>query len=342
MKKTVLVTGCAGFIGYHLTNRLLKKKYTVVGIDNINNYYSTKLKKDRVKQIKINDKNKKFHFYRCNLKNFNKQKKLFKKYKPTYVINLAAQAGVRYSIENPMAYVDSNLVGFTNILELCRYFHVKHLLYASTSSVYGASKKHPYNENDIASHPVAFYGATKRANELMAHSYSYLYKLPTTGLRFFTVYGPWGRPDMALFKFVQNIIKKKSINVFNRGKHTRDFTYVDDIVESIILLINKVPKAKRNFLFNDPSESSAPYRILNIGNNKPVKLMEYIKEIEVQLKIKANIKFLPMQKGDIETTFASKKKLVKITGYTPKTSISIGISKFIKWFLGYYKISHVK
>lgn len=338
MKKIVFITGCAGFIGFHLTNRLLKKKYVVVGIDNINNYYSTKLKKHRIKEIKKNDKDKNFNFYRCNLKNYNKQKKLFKKYQPNYVINLAAQAGVRYSIENPMAYVDSNLVGFTNILELCRHFNVKHLIYASTSSVYGASKKHPYNENDIASHPVAFYGATKRANELMAHSYSYLYKLPTTGLRFFTVYGPWGRPDMALFKFIQNIIKKKPINVFNRGKHTRDFTYVDDIVESIILLINKAPKTKKNFLFNDPSESSAPYRILNIGNNKPVKLMKYIKEIEAQLKIKANIKFLPMQKGDIETTFASNKKLVKITGYTPKTSISMGISKFIKWFLAYYKI----
>ena len=338
MKHTIVVTGCAGFIGFHVASRLLKEGYKVIGFDIINNYYSTKIKRDRIKELKKKDKKKNFLFYKLNLTNYSKQKKIFEKYKPKYVINLAAQAGVRYSLKNPMAYVESNLIGFTNILELCRHFKIKHLIYASTSSVYGASLRQPYVESDVASHPIAFYGATKRANELMAHSYSYLYKLPTTGLRFFTVYGPWGRPDMALFLFVKNILNKKKINIFNNGNHTRDFTYIDDIVESIFRVIFKIPKARKRNDFSNPSESTGPFRILNIGNNSPTKLMDYISEIEKQLQIKAKKNYLQLQKGDIASTFASKKKLFKITNFTPKTSVKYGISKFIEWYKKYYKL----
>ena len=337
MKNVIVVTGCAGFIGFHVAKKLLNNGFKVLGIDNINNYYSTKIKEDRIKELdKINKKD--FTFFKLNLTNYNKLQTIFKKYKPKYVVNLAAQAGVRYSLKNPMAYVESNLIGFTNILELSRHFRIKHLVYASTSSVYGASKRQPYKENDMASHPVAFYGATKRANELMAHSYSYLYNLPTTGLRFFTVYGPWGRPDMALFRFVKNIIEKKPIEVFNRGNHTRDFTYIDDIVESIFRLIYKVPRKNSKSLYNDPSKSSGPFRILNIGNSSPTKLMSYINEIEKQLNLKAKKKFLPLQKGDIESTFANKNNLFKIVKFTPKTSVRVGINQFIKWYKNYYKI----
>ena len=338
MKDTIVVTGCAGFIGFHVVSRLIKEGFRVIGFDIINDYYSTKIKRDRIKELKKQDKKKNFIFYKINLINYEKQKKIFIRFKPKYVVNLAAQAGVRYSLKNPMAYVESNIIGFTNILELCRHFKIKHLIYASTSSVYGASLRQPYQEKDVASHPVAFYGATKRANELMAHSYSYLYKLPTTGLRFFTVYGPWGRPDMALFLFVKNIINKKKINVFNKGKHTRDFTYVDDIVESIYRVIFKIPKFNKKDDFTDPSKSSAPFRILNIGNNSPTKLMTYISEIEKQLKIKSKKNFLPLQKGDIESTFASKTKLFNLTKFTPKTSVKFGIKKFIEWYKKYYKV----
>ena len=336
MKKTILVTGCAGFIGFHVSKRLLKKKIKVIGIDNLNSYYSVKIKKDRNSELK---KLKNFTFFKSNLTNGKKLGSIVKKYKPKFIVHLAAQAGVRYSIKNPMAYVRSNLIAFTNILEVCRHNNIKHLVYASSSSVYGASKVQPYKESDIASHPVAFYGATKRANELMAHSYSYLYNLPTTGLRFFTAYGPWGRPDMALFLFVKNIFNGKPINIFNYGNHTRDFTFIDDIIDSIYKVIFKIPQKKKRNTFKDPSTSTAPFELLNIGNNNPTKLMKYIEEIEKQLGKKAIKKFLPLQKGDINTTFASKKKLYKITKFSPKTSVREGIKKFIKWYLDYYKLN---
>ncbi len=335
VKKNILVTGCAGFIGFHVVKKLLQKKNKVIGIDNVNSYYSIRLKKDRLLELK---KFKNFKFYKIDLANKTKLNNIVKKHKTNFIVNLAAQAGVRYSIKNPFAYLKSNLIGFTNILEVSRNNKINHLIYASSSSVYGASKSQPYKENDAAAHPLAFYGATKRSNELMAHSYSYLYNLPTTGLRFFTVYGPWGRPDMALFLFVKNIFLGKSINVFNYGNHTRDFTYIDDIVESVCKLIFKIPKTKSKNNFKDPSTSTAPFEILNIGNNSPTKLMDYIDEIEKQLGKKAIKNFLPIQKGDIGSTFASKKKLYKVIKFSPKTSIKLGIKKFINWYLDYYNL----
>ena len=334
-KNIILVTGCAGFIGFHVAKKLLQKKYKIIGIDNINSYYSIKLKKDRLSELK---KFKHFNFFKIDLIKKKKLDYIMKKFKPNYIIHLAAQAGVRYSIKNPLAYVRSNLIAFTNILEISRSNKIKHLIYASSSSVYGASKNQPYKENDPVAHPLAFYGATKRSNELMAHSYSYLYGLPTTGLRFFTVYGPWGRPDMALFLFVKNIFQGKEINVFNYGNHIRDFTYIDDIVSSVCKLIFKIPKRKKENKFKDPSTSTAPFEILNIGNNNPTKLMDYIDEIEIQLKKKAIKKFLPLQKGDIGSTFASKQKLFKVIKFSPKTSIKLGIKKFINWYLNYYTL----
>ncbi len=334
-QRNILVTGCAGFIGFHVVKKLIKKNINVIGIDNINSYYSTKLKKDR---LLVLEKFKNFKFHKIDLTNKKKLEHLVVKYKINYIVNLAAQAGVRYSIKNPFAYLKSNLIGFTNILEVARNNNVRHLVYASSSSVYGASKRQPYIEKDLAAHPLAFYGATKRSNELMAHAYSHLYNLPTTGLRFFTVYGPWGRPDMALFLFVKNISSGRPINIFNYGNHTRDFTYIDDIVECVCKLIFKIPKRKKNIKFNDPSTSSAPFEILNIGNSSPTKLMDYVKEIEKQLGKKAIKKFLPIQKGDIGSTFASKKKLYKKIKFVPKTSIKQGIKKFINWYLDYYKI----
>jgi UDP-glucuronate 4-epimerase len=336
MKNIILVTGCAGFIGFHISKKLAKKKIKVIGIDNINSYYSTKIKKDRISELK---KFKSFTFFKFSLTNHKKLDAITKKFKPKFIIHLAAQPGVRYSIKNPMAYVKSNLIAFTNILEVCRHNSIKHLIYASSSSVYGASKSQPYKENDSASHPLAFYGATKRANELMAHSYSYLYNLPTTGLRFFTVYGPWGRPDMALFLFVKNIFNRKPINIFNYGNHIRDFTFIDDIVEGIYKTIFKIPTKTKNNNFKDPSTSTAPFEILNIGNNHPTTLMEYIEEIERQLGKKAIKNFMPLQKGDIGSTFANKNKLFKAIKFTPKTSVRSGIKKFINWYLDYYKLN---
>ena len=340
MKHAIVVTGCAGFIGFHVSSRLLKEGYKVIGFDVINDYYSIKIKKDRIKELKKKDKNKNFIFYKLNLTNYSKQKKIFSKYKPKYVINLAAQAGVRYSLKNPMAYVESNLIGFTNILELCRHFKVKHLIYASTSSVYGASLRQPYKESDVAAHPIAFYGATKRANELMAHSYSYLYKLPTTGLRFFTVYGPWGRPDMALFKFTKAILEDLPIEVFNHGKHTRDFTYIDDIVEGIVQTLDNPATCNLGWDSNkpDPATSKAPWRIYNIGNNKPVQLMDYIDALEKALGKKAKINFLPLQPGDVPDTYASTDNLKKKFNYQPSISVIDGISQFVKWYKNYYQI----
>ena len=326
----ILVTGCAGFIGFHLSKKLIEKDLFVVGVDDLNTYYDVKLKKDRLKILNKISKKNKFIFYKTDISKNDDIKKVFKKHNIDYVVNLAAQAGVRYSIQNPEAYVKSNLVGFANILENCKNNKVKHLLYASTSSVYGSNTKFPYKEKHRTDHPIQFYAATKRSNELMAHSYSHLFKLPTTGLRFFTVYGPWGRPDMALYKFTKNIIQNKYIDLYNKGNHSRSFTYIDDIVFAIISLLKKIPKIKKN-------SKKAPFRIINIGNDKSETLMNYVKVIEKKLNKKAKKKLLPLQKGDIKSTVADITLLKNTTKFKPKTSISDGISKFIDWYLMYSK-----
>ena len=332
----ILVTGCVGFIGFHLSKKLILNGHTVIGVDSINNYYGIKIKLDRLKILKKTSK--KFIFKKGNISDNFFLEKVFKKFKIDQVINLAAQAGVRYSIENPKAYLDSNLVGFFNILECSRKFKIKHLIYASTSSVYGNNSKLPFKESRHADHPIQFYAATKRSNEIIAHSYSYLYSLPTTGLRFFTVYGPWGRPDMALFIFTKNILNGDKIDLFNFGNHIRDFTYVDDIIEPIIRLLKKPPKKmKKIFKKNDPSESNAPFKIYNIGNNNPKKLKEFVKAIEDKVGKKAKINLKPLQKGDVYETYADTSKIYKLTGYKSKTDIDIGISNFVDWFRKYYK-----
>jgi UDP-glucuronate 4-epimerase len=338
-KKVILVTGAAGFIGYHVSKEMMKKANTIVGIDNLNNYYDVNLKKKRLQDlIKISKKNKfNFFFYKIDLSASKALKALFGKYKFTHVINLAAQAGVRYSILNPESYVKSNLLGFSNIIQQSKMHKIKHFLYASTSSVYGNNTTLPFKESHLADHPMQFYAATKRSNELIAHAYSSLFKLPTTGLRFFTVYGPWGRPDMALYKFTTNIIKNKKIEVFNYGKHERDFTYVDDIAKSVGKLCFKIPRRKKNWSEKNPSSSNAPFEIFNIGNNKPVKLMHYIKLVEKNLNKKAKIKFLPIQPGDIKNTLSSNTKLNKYINYKPKISAEVGVKKFIDWYKDYYK-----
>ena len=319
----ILVTGSAGFIGFHTTVKLLKNKINVVGIDNVNKYYDTRLKKNRIKSLK-NFKN--FNFYKVDLTQYKKLDNIIKKYKIKYIIHLAAQAGVRYSIDNPKSYFKSNLEGFFNILELSKNNKIQHLIYASTSSVYGNSKNFPLKEENNTNLPLSFYAATKKSNEVMAHSYSYIYKLPCTGVRFFTVYGSLGRPDMALFKFTKNILENKPIELFNKGDHIRDFTYVDDIVDGIYSLIKKQPKSK------------IPYDIFNIGNGNPKKLLEYVKEIELNLGKKAKIKKLPLQIGDVVKTHADIKKLQIKTKYKAKTNIKKGISNFIEWYKDYYKI----
>ena len=316
----VLITGAAGFIGYHLAKKLLIKNIKVIGIDNINDYYDVKLKNNRIKELK---KNNKFFFYKLDLCNYKKLNNLVKKNKIKYIIHLAAQAGVRFSIEKPNIYFKSNLEGFFNILEVSRHNKIKHLIFASTSSVYGDSK----TESNNTDRPLSFYAATKKSNEVMAHSYSYIYNLPCTGVRFFTVYGPFGRPDMALFKFTQNIIYNKSIELYNKGNHFRDFTYIDDIVDGIFSLIKK------------QSNKSIPYEIFNIGNGSPKKLIEYLRNIEKNLNKKTKIKKLPLQKGDIIKTHSSINKLKKHTGYRSKTNIEEGISKFVEWYKDYYQIS---
>ena len=319
---SILVTGAAGFIGYHLIKKTLNKNKEVIGIDNINSYYDIILKKDRINKLK---KNKKFSFYKVDLSNYKKLNNIVKKNKIKIIIHLAAQAGVRYSIKNPRSYFNSNLEGFFNILEVSRHNKIKHLIYASTSSVYGDSKKFPLNENDRTDQPLSFYAATKKSNEVMAHSYSYIYNLPCTGVRFFTVYGPFGRPDMALFKFTKKIINNHTIELFNNGNHFRDFTYVDDIVDGIYLLINK------------QSKKTIPYQIFNIGNGTPKKLIDYLKHIEKNLKKISKTKKLPLQVGDVVKTHSNINKLKKYTGYKPKTNIKIGISRFIEWYKDYYR-----
>lgn len=333
----ILITGVTGFIGFHLANLLLVKNHDVVGIDNLNNYYEQSLKEDRLIIMKKHDN---FVFYKVDLKDKPSVDHIFETHRPDYVINLAAQAGVRYSISNPYAYVDSNLIGFMNILEACRNYPVKHLLYASSSSVYGGNKVVPFSTNHNVDHPVSLYAATKKSNELMAHTYSHLFSIPTTGLRFFTVYGPYGRPDMAYFSFVKDILAGKPIKVFNHGEMKRDFTYVDDIVESISQLIDRIPSANKNWdeRVDDLSTSFAPYKIYNIGNNNPVDLMRFITILEDQLGIKAEKIFMDMQPGDVLITYADVSDLENDIGFKPSTSIEEGLGKFVKWYKEYYKI----
>ncbi len=335
--KKILITGAAGFIGYHLSKLLCDKGLDIVGIDNLKDYYDVNLKIARLEQLQDYQN---FKFEKIDLVQKDSLIKLFEKEKIKYVINLAAQAGVRYSIENPYAYIDSNIAGFANILEACRNFPVKHLIYASSSSVYGANVKQPFSENDNVDHPVSLYAATKKSNELMAHTYSDLYKIPTTGLRFFTVYGPWGRPDMAYYSFTKAILEGKEINVFNNGNLERDFTYINDIVNAIEKLLDKIPEENPGWdrLSAEPSTSFAPYRIFNIGNNRPVKLMDFISTLENLLGKKAKRNFLPMQPGDVYSTFADISKLNKLIGYKPTTSIEEGLEKFVSWYKQYYKI----
>jgi UDP-glucuronate 4-epimerase len=331
----VLVTGAAGFIGYHTTLLALSRDYEVVGLDNLNDYYDVSLKKARLALLQ---KQPAFRFEHLDLTDRDAMAKLFSRERFTRVIHLAAQAGVRYSLEAPHAYIDSNVTGTLNILEGCRHNAVEHLVYASTSSVYGANTKMPFSVHEIADHPVSLYAATKRANELMAHNYSWLFKIPTTGLRFFTVYGPWGRPDMALFLFTRNILEGKPIDVFNNGHHKRDFTFVGDIAEGVVRASERVaqPDPKWNSDAPDPSSSSAPFRLYNIGNNQPVQLMRYIEVIEECLGRKATKNFLPMQPGDVAETFADIDDLVRDVGYRPATPIEDGVRRFVDWFCDYY------
>ncbi len=336
----ILVTGSAGFIGFHLSLRLLKEGFDVIGFDNLNNYYDKNLKEARLQELYLAKQkyNMNFNFVKGSLESFDSLQKLFEQYKPNCVINLAAQAGVRYSLENPFPYIQSNIVGFENLIELSKRYKVKNFLYASSSSVYGGNTKMPFKETDPVDHPISLYAATKRSNELIAHTYSNLYNLPTTGLRFFTVYGPWGRPDMALFLFTKAILDEKPINVFNKGDMLRDFTYINDVVESVLRLILKNSNIDNKFdkSMSNPSSSWAPFKIFNIGNSRPTSLMEYIEAIEVALGRKAKYNFLPMQIGDVKATFADTSSLQDWIEYKPNTSIKDGVGKFIEWYLNFY------
>jgi len=334
---SVLVTGAAGFIGFHLSRRLLAEGVQVVGLDNLNDYYDVKLKQDRLAILSQNDN---FTFVNQDLVDSVGMAELFKVNSFQQVVNLAAQAGVRYSLENPKAYVDSNLSGFLNILEGCRHHQIKHLVYASSSSVYGLNTRMPFSVHDNVDHPLSLYAASKKANELMAHSYSHLYRIPVTGLRFFTVYGPWGRPDMALFLFTKAILQGEPIKVFNQGRMERDFTYVDDIVEGIIRLLPTVPQANPDWsgAAPDPGSSPAPYRIYNIGNHSPVKLLDFIAMIEKALGCDARKELLPMQPGDVPATYADVEDLSRAVGFSPKTPLEQGIEEFVKWYRSYYKV----
>jgi UDP-glucuronate 4-epimerase len=331
----VLVTGAAGFIGFHTAQRLLARGYEVVGLDNLNSYYDVSLKRARLARLQQQPS---FRFEQLDLSDREGMAELFARERFPRVIHLAAQAGVRYSLEAPHTYIDSNVMGTLNILEGCRHNSVEHLVYASTSSVYGANTKMPFSVHEIADHPVSLYAATKRANELMAHNYSWIFRIPTTGLRFFTVYGPWGRPDMALFLFTRNILEGKPIDVFNNGHHKRDFTFVDDIAEGVVRACERVaqPDPKWNANAPDPSSSSAPFRLYNIGNHEPVQLMRYIEVIEECLGRKAQKNFLPMQPGDVPETFADIDDLVQDVGYRPATPIETGVRQFVDWFCDYY------
>jgi UDP-glucuronate 4-epimerase len=334
MKTKILITGSSGFIGFHLSKKLLEKGSIVHGYDSMNSYYDVKLKKSRYEILK---KNRNFSFTKSKLENKKTLENVFKKFKPNIVIHLAAQAGVRYSIEKPKVYLDSNIMGTYNIIEASKKLNVKHLIMASSSSVYGANKKIPFKEIDKTETQLSIYAATKKSNESMAHSYSNIWKIPITMLRFFTVYGPWGRPDMALFKFTKGIINKKKIDVYNKGKMYRDFTYIDDVVGAICALINKAPNLKQfGKIRNDSLSPVGPFRILNIGNTKKVYLLDFIKEIEKELGKKAIRNYMPLQKGDVKQTVSNTNLLKKISGYSPKTNYKAGIKKFLNWYLDYY------
>ena len=336
----ILVTGAAGFIGAAVSQYLINRGDQVVGIDNINDYYDVNLKHARLDEIKSSTAADLFSFIEMGVEERDKMAVLFEEHKFDRVVHLAAQAGVRYSLENPNAYVDSNIVGFVNILEGCRHSNVEHLVYASSSSVYGANETMPFSEQHNVDHQVSLYAASKKANELMAHTYSHLYNLPTTGLRFFTVYGPWGRPDMALFKFTKAILEGKTIQVYNFGNHRRDFTYIDDIVEGVIRSLDNVAKPNENWDGSnpDPSTSKAPYKVYNIGAQTPVHLLKFIETLESALGIEAKKELLPMQPGDVPDTYADVSSLVEDTGYQPSTDVETGVKAFVDWYRDFYKV----
>lgn len=333
----VLVTGTAGFIGSSLALRLLERGDEVVGVDNLNDYYDVKLKQSRLARLVGFEG---FTDLRFDIEDGDSLSRAFSEYHPDRVVNLAAQAGVRYSLENPQAYVSANLVGFVNILEACRHNEVEHLVYASSSSVYGANTRVPFSVHDNVDHPISLYAASKKANELMAHTYSHLFNLPTTGLRFFTVYGPWGRPDMSLFLFTQKILAGKPIDVFNYGNHCRDFTYIDDIVEGVIRTLDKIASPNQNWSSDDPDSatSRAPYRLYNIGSNNPIELLRYIELLEENLGMKAERNLLPLQPGDVPDTYANVNSLIEDVDYRPSTPIEVGISRFVDWYRDYYEV----
>ncbi|WP_026380427.1 NAD-dependent epimerase [Afifella pfennigii] len=333
----VLVTGAAGFIGFHTARKLLARGDVVIGLDNLNDYYDVALKEARLRQIEGHEN---FHFVRASLEDAEAIGELFLTHKPERVINLAAQAGVRYSLENPHAYIDANIVGFINILEGCRHHAVEHLVYASSSSVYGANTLMPFSVHQNVDHPLSLYAATKKSNELMAHTYAHLYGLPVTGLRFFTVYGPWGRPDMSLFLFTRKILAGEPIDVFNNGHHSRDFTYVDDIVEGVVRTLDRVAQPNPNWSSDapDPATSNAPYRLYNIGNNNPVELMYFISCIEKAAGREAEKNFLPLQPGDVPKTYADVEALTEAVGFRPRTPIEQGIQNFVKWYRDFYGV----
>lgn len=333
----ILVTGAAGFIGSTLSHRLLARGDEVIGLDNINDYYDVRLKEARLARLQDHAN---FTFIKASLEDRSALEEVFRKYQPQRVVNLAAQAGVRYSLENPQAYIDANIVGFTNILEGCRHNQVEHLVYASSSSVYGANTRMPFSVHHNVDHPVSLYAASKKANELMAHTYSHLFNLPTTGLRFFTVYGPWGRPDMALFLFTKAILAGKPIDVFNYGHHRRDFTYIDDIVEGVIRTLDHVARPNPDWSGDqpDPGTSKAPYRLYNIGSNRPVELLRYIEVLEECLGQKAEKNLLPLQMGDVPDTYADVDALVQDVDYRPGTPIEVGVRNFVDWYRDFYKV----
>ncbi len=333
----VLVTGSAGFIGSSVVIKLLERGDTVFGIDNHNDYYDPSLKEARLARFESHEN---YIHLRLSLEDKSAILEFFDAHRPDKVINLAAQAGVRYSLTNPHAYIDANIQGFTNILEACRHFECKHLTYASSSSVYGGNTKLPFSEHDAVDHPISLYAATKKANELMAHTYSHLFGLPTTGLRFFTVYGPWGRPDMALFLFTKAILEGRAIDVYNHGEMTRDFTFIDDIVEGVIRVNDKTAFASKKFdsLNPDPGSSMAPYRVFNIGNSRPTPLMDYIKAIETSLGIEAKKNFLPLQSGDVPATSADTSELERWVGFKPNTPVEMGVKRFVDWYRDFYKV----
>ncbi|MCC5928966.1 MAG: NAD-dependent epimerase [Cyclobacteriaceae bacterium] len=339
---SVLVTGAAGFIGFHLSLKLMESGYEVSGLDNLNDYYDVNLKTNRLDNLK---KNPLFTFFKASLEDKGHIQKVFESKAFDYVVHLAAQAGVRYSLVNPHAYTESNITGFLNILEGCRHFKVKHLVYASSSSVYGGNERMPFSESQNVDHPLSLYAATKKANELMAHTYAHLYNIPVTGLRFFTVYGPWGRPDMALFLFTRAILAGEPIDVFNHGKMKRDFTYVDDIVEGVFRIMTQIPQGwqaavdQPRFVPDDhPALSNAPYRVFNIGNNNPVELMDFIEAIEKKTGRKAIKNFMPLQDGDVPATYADVSSLSDAVGFKPSTSIDYGVGQFIDWYRSYYNV----